>query len=254
VQQTVLDYVPIITAASGGSSGGTPIPDATQTWSTGDIKVRYDDQPQEGFVRLNGLTMGPEGQGGTERAKNDTQALYTLLWRFADSGGTIVFDDAGARGATAATDWAANRNIVLPDCAGRLIGAIDDLGAGPKGRITVATIAGGATKPGSNGGQQSYPLSQTHLPAVNFDVTGIALTNPTHTHTFLAGAGANSFGTTAVALGTNSATATITTTAVGPGIDVVTSSGRQGVAASGGSGIQVPTMPPVMLFMIYVKL
>lgn len=123
VQQLDEDNIAIVTAASGGSAP-TPIPDATQIFGTRDIKIRFDDQPLPGYVRLNGRTVGSGSSGATERANPDVQELYLEFWPYANIG--VV----GGKAASAAADWAANKQLTLP------------------GRITSATVAN-PTLPGS---------------------------------------------------------------------------------------------------------
>ena len=75
------DYpqVPSIGASSSGG-GGTAV-DPTTVLSTGDTKWQLINQPIAGFVRLNGKTLGGPTSGASERANNDTQALYAYLWQ-----------------------------------------------------------------------------------------------------------------------------------------------------------------------------
>src|SRR5580765_6721122 len=87
-----------------------------QLCSTGHILVRFDDQPYSGYVRCNGRTIGSATSGATERANTDAQPLFLLLWPFTNI--SVVT----GKGGSAAADWAANKQLILPDCAGRLIG------------------------------------------------------------------------------------------------------------------------------------
>src|SRR5262249_43017934 len=76
------DSVPV-TGRSWGGGGGTPVdPDAL--WKTRDLKLRFDDQPVSGYVRLNGRTIGSAVSGATERANADCQSLFQELWPFAN--------------------------------------------------------------------------------------------------------------------------------------------------------------------------
>lgn len=233
------DNIPFTVAPGGGP---TPIAVTTQQlWQTGDIKVRYDDQPFDGFIRCNGRTIGSATSGATERANADTETLFKFLWPFANVG--VVT----GKGATAAADWSANKQLTLPDCAGRLIGARDDLGNGSASRITAATVTG-PTAVGAAGGVEKGTISQAQLPNVNFTVSGITLNDPGHTHNYaqpsLAGAAP------VFQSGTGEGVTTTATSSSTTGVTVAT----QGNAASGGSGTAFNTMPPVMLFTVYIKL
>lgn len=244
VLQADIDNVAIVTAASGGGTP-TPIPDSTQIWGTGDVKVRYDDQPLEGYVRANGKSIGSASSGATERANADARPLYLLLWPFAN-----IVVPAG-KGATAEADWAANKPLTLPDMAGRLIGARDDLGNGSAGRITAATVTG-PTLAGATGGAEVVTIAQANLPNVNFTVSGITL-GDTVAYTFGFSNGSyTAGGVPGVASVVNSGGGGTVTPVKTGGVTI--SSTPQGVAASGGAGTATNKMPPVMLFTIYLKL
>lgn len=73
-----------LTTAAATSGSTTPIPDATQIFGTRDLKVRFDDQPISGYVRLNGRTIGSAVSGASERANADTQSLFLALWGYAN--------------------------------------------------------------------------------------------------------------------------------------------------------------------------
>lgn len=214
---------------------------ASQLWNTGDVKTRYDDQPADGFVRANGRTIGSATSGASERANADCEALFKFLWGFANISVTA------GKGASAAADWSANKTLILPDMAGRLIGARDDLGAGAKSRITGTTVTG-PTLAGAVGGTETKAILQTHLPSLNFTVSGITLSDPGHTHTTVA---YNASAANTLTAGGNGATSSVITSSSNTtGIAV----SAQGAAASGGSGTALPTISPVMLFTVYLKL
>lgn len=233
------DEVAAVTAAV-STSPIVVTPD--QLWSTGHVLVRFDDQVFPGFVRANGRTVGSATSGASERANSDCEPLFLFLWPFAN-----ITVPAG-KGASAAADWAANKPLTLPDMAGRLIGARDDLGNGAQSRITAATVAS-PTLAGSVGGTQNKAILQTHLPAVNFTVSGITLNDPGHTHTTPA-SNSGVAGATNNVLLANGNTGNIATSNNTSLVTVAT----QGVAASGGGGTALPTISPVMLFTVYIKL
>lgn len=232
------DNVAIVTAAA-TSGGTTPVPDSTQIFGTRDVKVRFDDQPLPGYVRLNGRTIGNISSGASERANADTLSLFTQLWGYANI--SVV----GGKGGSAAADWAANKQLTLPDAAGRLLGALDDLGNGPQGRITSATVSG-PTVIGAAGGAQQQTLGTPNLPpytpagnnaasalTINGQGSGVLILNGV-SPTLIANVSA-----TNVAVATLSGTAAAQTFTGTP---------------QGGTSTPVTTMPPVMLFTVYVKL
>lgn len=235
------DNVAIVTAAA-SSGGGTPIPDATQIFGTRDLKVRFDDQPITGYVRLNGRTIGSATSGAQERANADTQSLFLSLWQYANV--TVV----AGKGSTAAADWAANKQLILPDMSGRLLGAIDDMGAGPRGRITSQTILG-PTLLGAAGGTETKLVAQLNLPALTWPST-LGISTGTHVHGN--GGAADKLGTANLFTPNNAGTiwsgAAQNTGAVATG-DTIT-----GSVTSGGSNSPLSSMPPVMLLCFYIKL
>lgn len=239
------DNVAIVTAAA-TSGGSTPIPDSTQIFGTRDIKIRFDDQPLPGYVRLNGRTIGSGSSGATERANTDAQSLFLQLWPFANV--SVV----AGKGASAAADWAANKQLILPDMAGRLLGAMDDLGAGPAGRITTATISG-PTVVGAAGGTETKTLSQANLPSGVTLTTTISAGQGSHQHVadalpgalYIENVGAGgSFASNGAGPAWSQAAATA----------LATLPSMSGTTPLGGSGTAHGIMPPVMLLMFHIKL
>lgn len=105
------------TQAQGSSSS------AQNAFNTGDIKIRLDEGSIEGFVRLNGMTLGNASSGATERANSDCKDLYYLLWERVSTVSVV-----GGRGTSSASDWANNKPIMLPDFRGCAIGGIEGMG------------------------------------------------------------------------------------------------------------------------------
>lgn len=150
--------IPVTTTSAGGA-GTTVDPDSV--FKTRDIKVRFDDQPLSGYVRLNGRTIGSAASGATERANVDTQSLYEELWVFAN------ISVSGGKGVSAAADFAANKPLALPDMAGRLIAGMDNLGAGAASRITTTWLGADPTAPGAAGGTQNFTLTNSQMPVTS---------------------------------------------------------------------------------------
>lgn len=123
-----------------------------------------------GFVRANGRTIGNAASGATERANDDTLALYNLYW--ADSSYTVT----GGRGANAAADWAANKTLVLPSMRGRVHVGVDTMGN------SAANVVPSATAPNMTGGAETHTLALTETPAhAHGGVTGAG---GGHLHTY----------------------------------------------------------------------
>lgn len=232
------DNVAIVTAAA-SSGGGTPIPDATQIFGTRDVKIRFDDQPLTGYVRLNGRTIGSATSGASERANADTQSLFLQLWGYANI--SVV----AGKGASAAADWSANKQLVLPDMAGRLLGAMDDLGNGAAGRITSATVTG-PTVVGANGGQEQNTLLTGNLPPYTPSGT-VPITDPNQMYR---PALTDTTWSTEGHTGTPFSKGWIGGNQTGPtGVTALFNG-----TAQGGTSTPITNMPPVMLLMFHIKL
>ncbi len=66
--------------------------------------------PPTGWILLDGGTIGNPASGATNRANNDTLDLFTLFWDNIADGQAPV---SGGRGASAAADFAANKNLTV---------------------------------------------------------------------------------------------------------------------------------------------
>lgn len=129
-------------------------------WSTGDIKHSMLTTAPTGWVRIHGGTIGKAGSGATERANADTQPLYELLWAIDND---IDFPVSGGRGASAASDFAAGKQLTLPDFRGHVLVAV--AGSPFDGLV------------GSQLGESNHALTTQELPVVadhahNYDGSG----------------------------------------------------------------------------------
>lgn len=174
VVQLAADSVLVIGPSAGGG-GGSPV-DPTQLIQTGNMIFRYGFGALAGYVRLNNLTIGSATSGATERANADTQALFLQLW-----GVDPNLAVSGGRGATAAADWAANKQLSLPDWRGYALGALDDMGNSAAGRLTTTYFGGNPIALGAVGGGESFTLGVPHVPALSFSGT-TGVDTPDHTH------------------------------------------------------------------------
>jgi len=133
-QDNIANPVP----ASAGGGGGTP---ANQLFSTGQIISALSSATMDGFVRMNGRTIGSASSSGTERANNDAQNLFLYLCSNLDD---TIAAMGGGRGANCAADWAANKAIVVPSMQGRVPAGVDDMG-GSAGNVLQTTTTCSAT-------------------------------------------------------------------------------------------------------------
>lgn len=238
VPQLAADNILVIGPSAGG--GSSPSVDPTTVLATGDIKATYGTGLLVGFVRLNGRSIGSATSGATERANLDTQALFQYLW-----GADANLAVSTGRGASAAADWAANKQLTLPDGRNMALAGLGDMGNSDRGLFAGTTfLTGNATTLGSSLGAARRTLSLTQLP------TGITVTGST-----------NNLGQIPVATGGNGTT--INTANTGPII-------VPGIAASGAwtfpttlpatltsnntSGNAFDSISPYLLITTYIKL
>jgi hypothetical protein len=164
VTQLAADGILVIGPSAGGGGGGGV--DPTTIMQVGDMKFRYDVAILAGFVRANGNTIGSSSSSATELADPSAQALFNYLWNkdpnlLIYSGLTVV-----PRGASSAADWAANRQIALPDFRGYAVSGLDDMGNSPSGRLTSAGFGTLATVLGAVGGGETFVLAAGQIPSI----------------------------------------------------------------------------------------
>jgi microcystin-dependent protein len=175
-----VDGIPIIGPVGGGGGAITPV-DPDSVAKTGDLKARYGEGFIAGWVRGNGRTIGSATSGASERANSDTQPLFEFLWN-ADPNLVVV----GDRGGSSAADWAANKQITLPDFRGRTIVGLDVMGN------IAANVIPAATALGWTGGEGMHTLVVSEMPAHNH--TGVTALDGDHNHQYNRGAPGNGDG------------------------------------------------------------
>jgi microcystin-dependent protein len=243
----VQDNLLVIGPSAAGGGGGAV--DPTTVMATGDLKVRYDTAIISGFVRANGKTIGNSSSGATELADTtQAQALYLHLWN--KDPNLVVL---GGRGASAAADFIAPKQLTLPDWRGRAIAALDDMGNTAAGRLTATYLGTGATTLGAAGGAQSVTLVTGNLPAHQHSAF-VKINDPTHFHLFPQTFGGTGTGTTpaAAAFSGNTPTAPAST---GITANVGSAGGlADNQTAATGSGTAFSQVQPTMLATVYLKL
>lgn len=93
-------------------------------WVTGDFKSTLDPLDQPGWIEGNALSIGSASSNATGRANADTFPLFAFFWHVARRAAwdIAIFTSAGAPstfGADAASDFAANKRLRLPNLSKR---------------------------------------------------------------------------------------------------------------------------------------
>lgn len=170
----IYDYLQVASIGASASGGGGSAVDPTTVFATGDLLWLDVDGARNGWVRDNGRTMGSALSGASERANADCQALFLFGWA---AGWTVV----GGRGVLAAADWAANKQITLPDKRGGGPIGMDTMGNAAAGLFTgVPFVSGDAATAGSVCGENLHTLVTAELASHPHSVTD------THKHFSLA--------------------------------------------------------------------
>lgn len=155
--------------ASSGSGGGGASVDPSAVFQTGDTLWLPIAGTRSGWVRDNGRTIGSSTSGATERANADCQNLFTYLWT---NFGNELCPVPGGRGANAAADWAANKQITLLDMRGRMPCGLDDMGNSAASRfVGVPFSTDSATTPGAIGGESLHTLTNSESAQINVSIS-----------------------------------------------------------------------------------
>jgi hypothetical protein len=155
--------------------------DPNAIFQTGDLIFAGKNGTRDGFVRWNGRSIGSATSAAGERANPDCEAAFLYLWNNFSNGQCPV---SGGRGASAAADWAANKNITLPDVRTAALIGFDDMGNAARGGIDPAlVVSGGLTAAGSIVGTNTHQLIESQLPVHSHSVSITSFPGGTHTHT-----------------------------------------------------------------------
>lgn len=134
---TIYD-APYIPNQAPPSSGGGLVVTSTQIFRTGFTMWIPCTGPFDGFVRMNGRTIGNASSGASEYAGDTARNLYSWLWGKVSNTYAPV---STGRGASADADWDANKTIVVPSMQGRGPIGADDMGGSAANVIQVSTTA-----------------------------------------------------------------------------------------------------------------
>ena len=238
-------------ASSGGGGGGTTV-DPTTVASTGDIKWRLTNENLAGWVTLNGQTIGSATSGATGFASATAQALFIYLWTFCNNAHCPV--TPSGRGATALVDFAAGKQLQLPDMRDATPVGRDCMGNSCLGGILLSNITSGGTDTadtaGAFGGRANQPILLANLPNLSLPVT--AVTMPAISASVSSGTvGGAAAGT--VFNGTGSAVS-VPINAAGIAVTVPINGSGTGTASLAGSGTALPILSPFKLSTWYMKL
>lgn len=141
--------------------------------TTGDFSMRPTNETKSGWVIANAQTIGNASSNATQRANADTANLFAWHWNNFSNTRCPVFTSAGVpttRGANAAADFAANKQIATYDKRGKTDIGVEAMGgASNSGTLAGVPVQSGAlTTPGSIIGENLHAL--------------ISAENGTHTH------------------------------------------------------------------------
>ncbi len=153
--------------------------------TTGDVKLTYKTVPDSGYVLADDGSIGNATSSASNRANADTSALFTLLY---DNMSDAECPVSGGRGANAAADFAADKNLTIPITLGHAIGI-----AGAGSGLTARTL-------GDTVGEETHAqtiaeiAAHTHTKGVNLtaNVAGTdnsILNHPTASNTGSTGSG-----------------------------------------------------------------
>ena len=97
----------------------------------------------EGWVLADGRTIGSAASGASSRANADCEALFSLVWTQSSAAPIYTFEGvASTRGANAAADFAANKQLTMFDARGRTLAGLDNMGGTAAGVLPGYTTIG----------------------------------------------------------------------------------------------------------------
>lgn len=130
-----------------------------------------------GFVAANGLTIGSPLSSATGLALNAAMFLFVAIWNaFSNSQCPILNSNGspGTRGANPFLDFAANKQLTLPNLKGCSLIGVDTMGGAASTFLSgVPIISGNITTPGSQLGENLHTLIAAEIPSITSTVSGV---------------------------------------------------------------------------------
>lgn len=147
------------------------------------------------YVICDGATTVGDASSGATVAGAHLQALFYHL--YSTYTGAAALAVSGGRGANVAADWAAHKQITMPDLRGRALFGRDNMNTAAN-RITTALCAVDGTLVGASGGASTTTMARSDMPNVTCTVsaTGSGTTGAggAHTHNMFGSTQASSAG------------------------------------------------------------
>lgn len=149
-----------------GSADAAALAAKLGLFDTGDVKYTFKTVAPAGWLLLLGNaaasvnSIGSAASGATLRANADTWPLYSLIY---DGCADAIAPVQGGRSGNAATDFAANKYLVIPMLVGR-----SPVGAGAATSATIARVLGTLY------GTENHTLTAAQIPSItsNASVSG----------------------------------------------------------------------------------
>ena len=262
----VFDYPNVLViggSGGGGGGGGGQVVDPNAIASTGDIKFRLSGELLPGWVVLNGQTIGgplsgasASGCGATPQQPSGTcQNLFVYLWANCPNAHCPV--TPGGRGATALSDFQANKQLQLMDMRDSMPTGRDCMGNACLGGILLSNISSGGTDkadtPGAFGGAPNHPVTLCNLPALSLlgSVT-ICIGSRSHSHALQGSAVPTTGG--ALNVGTGGSTLLSGGNISTKSAATLPAMSGTGTASLAGSNTALPIMSPFKLATYYIRL
>ena len=182
----------LVIGPSGTSTGGGGVAPAPGTLAaTGDIKFRFTKDVPQGWLVLNGQTMGDSTSGApSPNASALNQQLFIYLYVNCPDVVCTVAGRTGNSSGTALTDFNSHLRLTLPDMRARTPVGLDDMNSAALNFIVSANFAPAfnpysvGASPGTTvfgrGGESIHQLIQGELPNYNL---GVTINDPGHSHT-----------------------------------------------------------------------
>lgn len=150
---------------------------------TGDVGWRATAESRYGWVKANAQTIGNASSNATALADASTWPLFNWHWTNFSNTQCPVLTSGGVattRGANAAADFAANKQITVLDMRGTGAFGVDNMGGAPSTRLAGVPVTSGTTiAPGSVLGENLHTLTTPELAAHSH---ANSLNDPQHLH------------------------------------------------------------------------